>query len=97
METNKWCNKHKYVLIVDDTDKEFITRVHKCITYVYEYSMRMFNNTWIIKTDNPLDLDNFSKQLGNLDTKEHKFFIVEIGKTMATTTPKHTVEWICYQ
>lgn len=59
--------------------------------------MRIFDNTWIIKTDNSLDLGDFVKSLGYLDIKGHEFFIVEIGKIMATTTPKHTVEWICYK
>lgn len=97
METNKWCNRHKYVLIINNTDKDYLTKVHKHITYTYKYSMRIFDNTWLIKTDDPLDLDNFVKQLGYLDIKGHEFFIVEIGKTMATTTPKSTVEWLCYK
>lgn len=98
MKINKeWCDKHKYILIVDDTNKEFITKVHEYITYVYKCSMRIFNNTWIIKTNNPLDLNSFSKSLGCLDIKKHEFLMVEVGKTMATTTPEFTVKWLCYK
>ena len=113
MENNKkWCTKKKYILVVNNdhnnSSKEYIRKVSEYITQVFSYSRKIFDNTWVIKLDNDLDMNDLSKTLITLNSskednskegssKEHNFYIVEVGNNMAMTTPKNIVEWICYQ